>query len=105
MDVVSKSWFEYFVLRGHSGHEGVDLKEIITGVYLQQFSVKLAQEEVTWMSKTPRNIQFCVTHIVHFSYSQYIFQHMHFLIQYIHKFLHVSSPRCYPQAVTLLVTP
>jgi len=30
IDVVSKSWFECFVLSGHSGYEDVDLKEIIT---------------------------------------------------------------------------
>jgi hypothetical protein len=41
-----KSCFEYFVLRGHSGHKDVDLKEIITGVYLQQFSLKLAQKRL-----------------------------------------------------------
>ena len=33
MDNVSKSWFEYFVLRRYSVHEDVDLKEIISGVH------------------------------------------------------------------------
>jgi hypothetical protein len=42
MDILSKRCFEYFVLRGHYGHKDVDLKEIITGVYLQQFSLILA---------------------------------------------------------------
>jgi len=46
MDVLSKGWFEYFVLGRYFVQEDVDLKEIITGVYLQQFTVKRVQENV-----------------------------------------------------------
>jgi hypothetical protein len=80
MNVVPKSWFECFVLSGHSGHEDVDLKEIITG------SLSSAVQCTTCTGRGHLDVEdieeYPIIDYSHrvFSYSQYIVQQMHFVI-------------------------